>query len=537
MAPAHQKTATGALCFIALGACEADHAARDASWQTLDAQRPMIAEAQDAATASRTDMDAQRPYTNGLLRPLFCDTPGDDAIRDIFCKADAPTITGLRDLQDQLALNHFPPAVTTSALSLDAGPPVTADAGFLDGYDSTDPTGVVDTVLYLGHSTALSGHLVSPINPRIIMIGAGKVMTFERGVQQVELVVHDRDRPRFNFYLLSFTQACSRSPGGCSNGDLFTTRIESSWTSVSIRNDEDLKNTSLDCRQCHQRARDTPVLIMRELQSPWTHFFEPDPQGSKPIDPRGVRGRDLVDDYVRAKGDEPYGGVPGVTVRHTLGAVLQNLAGNGQPLFFDAPTIEDERWPLGVHGYASAPLPSPTWERAYEAFKRGEQLPLPYLEPRATDVQKQARLTDAYRQYRAGTLAIEALPNLADVFPDDPHLRARIGLQTEPFATPAEALIQACGSCHNDVLDQTISRARFSIALSRMNRAERDLARERIQLSSNEAGVMPPPEGRQLDSAARDALLAYLQDDQRTDEDNALLERAAALGMAGGAEP
>ena len=94
-------------------------------------------------------------------------------------------------------------------------------------------------------------------------------------------------------------------------------------------------------------------------------------------------------------------------------------------------------------------------------------------------------LTDAYRRYRAGELAADELPDLADIFPDDPLVRAQIGLQTEPDATPADALIQACGSCHNDVLDQTISRARFNIDLARLDRAAIERAIERIEL--------PPP--------------------------------------------
>jgi hypothetical protein len=74
---------------------------------------------------------------------------------------------------------------------------------------------------------------------------------------------------------------------------------------------------------------------------------------------------------------------------------------------------------------------------------------------------------------------------------------------------PAEALIQASGACHNDVLDQTISRARFDIALDRMSRAQLDLAIARIELPRDAPLAMPPPEGRQLAPAARDRLLEF----------------------------
>jgi hypothetical protein len=125
---------------------------------------------------------------------------------------------------------------------------------------------------------------------------------------------------------------------------------------------------------------------------------------------------------------------------------------------------------------------------------------------------------------------------MRDVFPDDPRVRARIGLQTEPEATPVEALIQACGACHNDVLDQSISRARFNIDVSRMDDSELELAIERVQRAPHEAGVMPPPEARQLDGAGRERLIEFLRSDAaRSGEPDAALVHAASVGMTGGA--
>src|SRR5688500_11902370 len=83
---------------------------------------------------------------------------------------------------------------------------------------------------------------------------------------------------------------------------------------------------------------------------------------------------------------------------------------------------------------------------------------------------KLTRLTASYRAFRAGEIDALQLPDLSDIYPEDPQTRAEMGLQTEPAATPARALVQACGSCHNDVLDQSISRARFNIDLGRMDR-------------------------------------------------------------------
>jgi mono/diheme cytochrome c family protein len=214
------------------------------------------------------------------------------------------------------------------------------------------------------------------------------------------------------------------------------------------------------------------------------------------------------------------------------GLFLQNAVTQGQPLVFDSERIMDERGVFEAGG-PTAHRRSATWDLAYAAFKRGEQLALPHYEERPTDPVKQQKLSAAYARFRAGELPIDQLPNLADIYPDDPRLRAEIGLATEPDATPAEALIQACGSCHNDVLDQTLSRARFNIDLTRMSRAELDLAIARIELPREAIGAMPPPGFRQLTVEGGKKMVEYLKGDQRAKEDDEMLTRAAKLGMAG----
>lgn len=449
-------------------------------------------------------------------RPTLCARPGADAIRDAFCSDTRPVIGDLRALQDLLDVRPVPHAPGQS-------PQLAA---------MLDPSAVISNVVVLGHSTALGAKLVSPINPRVIIVGGETQLTFQRGVQQIELASRAREDGSYRFYLLRFTQACNERAEGCSPGDLFTPQIERDWTSVAIFDEEDLANTPLDCRQCHQRGRARSVLLMRELESPWTHFFERAlfSRGGAP----GVRGADLVTDFLAAKGDESYAGVPASMFRQTSAAILENLVPRDQPLLFDTRKIEEERFPHGPGGYPAEPRASATWDTAYEAFRRGEQLALPYLEQRATDPEKQARLTALYRRYVAGQIRADELPDLSDIFPDDPSIRARIGLQTEPDATPAETLVQACGSCHNDVLDQRLSRARFNIDLSRLDRRELSVAIERIERPRGTPGAMPPSEARQLDPQARTALLAFLKQASVASQPDALLQRAAKLGMGGG---
>ena len=470
----------------------------------------------DATAEASALLDARLddPYVDAA-RPALCARAGDDAVRDLFCKGPPRSLTSLRELQEALAINPFPAAFTEEQSA------------------AVEPNSFIDGVVYMGHSTALAGHLVSPINPRLILIGTETFMAFQRGVQQVEIVGFDRQRFGFNFYLLSFTQACNARPTGCVPGDLFTPRIEADWTAFELRDDEELKNTPADCRQCHQRGREEPILLMRELIGPWTHFFEPTSAVMQPPT-LGAAGRELVEDFIAAKGVETYAGVPAVVARHTAGLTLQNAVDPQQPLDFDSALIAEER---RTFYYEGPLLRSATWDRAYEAFKRGEQLALPHFDARPTDPAKQAKLTEAYRRVRTGELPLEQLPDLADIFPDDPRVRAETGLQTEPGATPRELLVQACASCHNDVLDQSISRARFNVALARMSRAERELAIARISLPRSGEGVMPPADARQLDAQGRAALIAYLRADTRPAEDDAFLARAAELGMMGGGRP
>lgn len=445
-------------------------------------------------------------------REALCARQADDAVRDVFCKGSHPTVTSLRELLLRLKLSALGPEEGDAPGPAD----VTSDAA-------------PRTTVLLGLSTALAGHLVSPINPRAILLSDRTQVAFQRGVQKVEIISRDRRTSRLNMYLLSFAQACNERTEGCGPGDLYTLAIESSWTSIKLEDDEDLKNTPLDCRGCHQRGAEEPTLLMRELNAPWTHYFAPDEPNAPGDSEPAFSGGLLLRDYLAAKGEESYAGIRAASMGLTLGFTLESAIGLLQPLKFDGRTIEAELAEATAQG---GPRRSPTWDAAFAAFKRGEQLALPHFEPRATDARKQAALSEAYARYRRGEISADDLPDLSDIFPDDPQVRAEIGLATEPEATASETLIQACGACHNDVLDQTISRARFNVALGRMSRADLDLAIARIELPASDSQVMPPVGARQLHPEGKRRLLAYLKQTQRTAAENAQLEAAAKIGMA-----
>jgi hypothetical protein len=259
-------------------------------------QASPMQDAADAGVGHHVDAgplpDASRPdaaaASDNAARPAFCAHAGDDVVHDAFCKGPVPEIRSLRDLQLLLALRP----------EEDPPEPMPITPGQVDPYYT------LSAVVVLGHSTALSGHLVSTLNPRVIVMGAETFLTFTRGEQRVELIARTRLQYSAEFYLLDFEQACNASEGGCTPGDLYTSRIESDWSRVELRDGAELANTPADCRVCHQRGSDPPSLLMRELESPWTHFFLP--AGITPPEVPGVSGSHLMDDYLATRTSGRY---------------------------------------------------------------------------------------------------------------------------------------------------------------------------------------------------------------------------------------
>ena len=187
-----------------------------------------------------------------------CARSVDNAIRRLFCGATPPVVAGLTDLQNALKLG--------SAYIKDT---------------SQITQGDFASVSITGHSTALSSRSVSAINPRVIAVRVEAAPVemlatgFTRGEQVVELVVRDRGDKELRFYLVGFAQACNAQEQGCTPGDLLTPATERDWTEVTLYDEEDLEDTVLDCRECHQpNGPGTPKLLrMQEFEKPWTHWF------------------------------------------------------------------------------------------------------------------------------------------------------------------------------------------------------------------------------------------------------------------------
>jgi len=418
----------------------------------------------------------------------LCSRGRSDVVLDVFCQSDPPTITSLLELR--------------AAIDLDA-----------------DATKYEQTFAITGHSTSLVSRSVSAINPRVIFIRAPNLelktelafMAFARGEQFSELAVRDRTTGELQFYLFTFEQDCNEQ--GCQPGDLLTEAAETGWKNTNVYAEEDLVNTPLDCRVCHQPdGPETPKFLrMQELKAPWNHWFYSFVPG----------GQAVIRDYLAAKTGELFAGLTSddVSLRSQPGVLSSTLFFANdvpQPNEYVSSIIEDEVIASAAERGGSQPddnsVPgeSPTWRAIYEQARSGEAISVPYHDVKVTDPAKLAAMTAAYVDYREGRLPREELPDIRDVFPDDEELRARMGFATEPGMSGEEILLQACGQCHNDRLDQTLSRARFNVDLSTMSREEKDRAIARVQLPLDHSGVMPPALLRHLSDDAKQTLVDFL---------------------------
>jgi hypothetical protein len=424
---------------------------------------------------------------------MLCGRGYQDPISRAFCAATPPTITSLDDVLKTLGLAFGPgpfpgPATSLSPVGCSAA---NGNPGFM----------------LTAHSTSLSTRRVSQINPRTILfsppLSRGRVtgtpqpnptfvaMGFARGEQQIEMVAKDPSMTgsegNIRFFLLRYQQACNSAPGGCQPGDLYTPAVESNFTSWSLYDDSDLKNTSVDCLECHQPGGPgtTRIMRMQELQRPWQHWMYNDAAGV----------HQLRADFHAAHGmSESYGGIPGAAmdcgdVQH-LEAFIENNGYLNQPNEFKGATIFNE---LAANGTSA------TWQAQYQAAENGQFIPVPFYDFRATNPTKVQALIQQYSQVMSGALPPAQLGDMADVF-DDSAQRA----MTHKPATGLsgrQILVQVCQQCHNSHLDQTISRARFDVEkLDTLPRAEKDEAIRRINLPVDDCSHMPPFRFRELDA-------------------------------------
>lgn len=443
-----------------------------------------------------TDHDFLKGFPQGADQmAVICARNKNDRLRQQLCGENPPQINSLVDLQRVLGLEF------TNLNNPGRG---------------NNGNGGNPSFVLTGHSSSLVARFTNAINPRAIIFSPANqrqadndfvAMGFLRGEQFAEIIARDPNTGILSFFLVAFEQACNEKEGGCSMGDLLTPDIESNWTKVNIYEDEDLKNTIVDCLQCHQPEGPgtAKILRMQELRDPWTHFFRDNREG----------GQALIADYQLAHGpNETYAGIPGSHITGSDPQDLENLVrGNGfnnQNIDFDTPSIEDEVNASSPDQPDDNTVPgvSNTWQQLYDLSVQGEIIQIPYHDAKVTDPAKVQPMADAYRAVMNGQLAKNEMPDIRDIFKDDRNM----GFQVAAGLDGRQILVQACRQCHNSKLDQNISRAKFNIdALDLMSREEKDIAIQRLQLPPEDLRAMPPRRFRDLNAAERDLAIKELQ--------------------------
>ncbi len=428
-----------------------------------------------------------------------CARGSHDAVAAHFCGATPPTIGSLTDLERAVGLfdGPSPPAFALTAHSTSL---VVREVSALN------PRAILFTPPSQPPSTqANDGSFVA--DPGLVALG------FTRGSQLVEVIAHDAEANALRFYLVRFLQDCNASSDGCAPGDLLTPAVERDWRSVTLYQDEDIKNTIFDCRHCHQPGgpSTTAMLRMQELRAPWTHWLR-----NNANQPGGVA---LIQDFQAAHGTlEDYAGIPAdllATPRADplqLEALVENNSVSPQPNEFNTTKIEAQ---VTASNPAEPELNMPmgtsaTWQQIYEVAAGGSAIPVPYHDVKVTDPSKLATLTAAYQAFVSGAMPASALPDLRDALLDDGL--ADMGLRPRAGADGMGILQQMCQRCHNSSLDQTISRAAFDVeGYATMSRAEKDKAIARLTQPASSPTLMPPARFGALSPDELATVVGFLQ--------------------------
>jgi hypothetical protein len=346
-----------------------------------------------------------------------------------------------------------------------------------------------------GNSTSLVKTAVSAVNPRALIFPRVSetrekpaeltALGFVRGEPFVEVVSRDNTSDDYNFYLFTFERQCDYDTG-CDLTSLLTEELERGWTAFSIYTEEDIENTSLDCRSCHQPGGvgTRKILRMQELESPWLHWF---PQR---FVQRTSSDRLLTAQFLEAhRVDGAYAGIPIASIESGIdegsGAQLEALlvaeGQDAQPNVFD-PRIEAE---------ARDGAASPTWEGQFAVTLTGEAIGVPYPQADVTDPALRTASVQSYVNVVSRAAPRESLLDLRELFSED--AKQKLGLVPPPGADGLTVLTQVCSRCHDGRGNPELTKNAFNVkALAEMSREEKDSAISRLQEPVGSLLRMPP---------------------------------------------
>ncbi len=383
------------------------------------------------------------------------------------------------------------------------------------------------------HSLSLSGRSVSAANPRVMVFTdtnfnapvpheAIVATAFARGQQLVELVALDPSTYDYNFYLVSFEQACNSTR--CTPEDLLGPRVERDWLGWTLYADTDLEDTALNCLSCHRRfGPDNPKqLLMRQVVDPWMHWgdFRSLDEGMCPTPPADGAARRMVAsaeglDLLRAlEGDSgTYAGLSVAELRAApSGDAMSDFLVDAELVLSSSPAPPHPYGQLELHTRETLcerfeTGTSPTWERDRQVSQEGG-FPFPFYAPDVLDAAARANLLagrealwQAERDHDAFDVAASFLAA---------EVPTAVGFSPREQDTGADILRGMCARCHAADTDPALTRARFNVAAESITPASFREVAARLALPAWSPRAMPPRPAGELPAWAVDRLLDHL---------------------------
>jgi hypothetical protein len=443
-----------------------------------------------------------------------CARGAQDPIARALCKTPAPTLGGLSDLYRVLRLGTFYTERLRAATT---------------------------------HSLGLGGRIVSGINPRVFVfrsyVEAGErgllpdridAVAFSRGEQFVELVGFDQTKNDFNFYLLSFQQACNATR--CTPRDLLTSKIEADWTGWTLYADTDLQDTGLDCLSCHRPDGESARkrLLMRQFEAPWMHWTDFTGVSALNCDLTTIPPEELdttgaTEIVVDGRGalllieGQPgqYAGVPleelrsaasghdfasfQILVARAFNPTLAELPDPtvGEPYPFDSLAVLCER-------LLRPSNPTAAWSH-YRQQMATRGFPVPHHSPDVMDASKSADALADFGGFLERNADVDAFDLAAGLMSED--ALQSVGFVPAATDAPDVVLRQMCVRCHNAATPAGLRRARFNAeALDALSVETIDDVRRRISMPRTSPLLMPPLRAGELPADVVQRVDAWLRD-------------------------
>lgn len=412
-----------------------------------------------------------------------------DKFTQVFCGTNVPNITSLSQLNSALGLTNNANVSCTTA------------------------------------SGSLAKNETSVLTPRCIRFSQpgydpnAVVVSYVRSTKTFLEVAANDPVEGMRFYLIKYELDC-QSKGTCTNADFMTASAETNWKNVSIYEDKQLKNTVMDCTSCHQPGgvNTAKRLLMIETLDPWAHWFHK----NRPC------GKTLLADYMKAHANESYAGLSAAEMNNSDPAKLQAFVENngflgpqfGNNIYDSSQILYEIGLTTGQPENNSTPGTSPTWNALYNQRVAGTNrlafggAALPYPDCKQSDPAKLPGMVANYIGVSNGSIPKSQSMNLSEVNLSTPEALAKRFLTPSlGTKTAQQILANACVSCHNSSLDQSISRARFNAEdLSKNSAYEWSIAMARIQRANDDVGRMPPANFMNLNQTEISTLYTFFAD-------------------------